>query len=88
MIFEYWYLLNPLNLGLYKNDSTTWTYQNDQLIPLPKPGVVSTINKAPHSSGGSYGANIAYCDGHVAWTPYDSQGHLSPWMVWAPLYDQ
>jgi prepilin-type N-terminal cleavage/methylation domain-containing protein/prepilin-type processing-associated H-X9-DG protein len=87
MVFDWWYLYNPLNLPLYNNDSTDWDISSDWGIPLPKPGVVTTINKAPHSSGGSYGMNVAYCDGHVAWTPYDSNGYL-PANIWAPLFDQ
>jgi prepilin-type processing-associated H-X9-DG protein len=92
MVFEYWYHYGSLNLGLYKNDSTTWTVNSDQAIPLIKPGVVtpySYLDKAPHSSGSSYGANVAFCDGHVAWIPYDSAGHLPATAAfWAPLYDQ
>lgn len=87
MVFELWWNYVPLNLPLYKNDSTTWDCADDLIRPLPGPGVV--LNKAPHSSAGSYGANVAFCDGHVAWVPYNSAGSLPPTAAfWAPLYDQ
>jgi prepilin-type processing-associated H-X9-DG protein/prepilin-type N-terminal cleavage/methylation domain-containing protein len=91
MIFEWWYIISPLNLALYKNDSTTWSIGDDLTFPLLKPGIsnpYSYLNKAPHSSGSSYGANVAYCDGHVAWMLYDSGGHLPQTTTfWTPFYN-
>jgi prepilin-type N-terminal cleavage/methylation domain-containing protein/prepilin-type processing-associated H-X9-DG protein len=88
MVFELWYT-GPANIPLYSNSTDVFSINYDILFPLLKPGTTSPypeFNKAPHSTGGSYGANVAYCDGHVAWTPYGSNG-LLPVGIWPPLFD-
>jgi prepilin-type N-terminal cleavage/methylation domain-containing protein/prepilin-type processing-associated H-X9-DG protein len=89
MVLEVWYT-GPGNLYLYSNDTNNWGVEYDHLAPLPKPDLASSpyaaYNKAPHSGGSSYGANVAYCDGHVEWTRYDSNGYLSL-NIWDPILD-
>lgn len=88
LILDIWYT-GSANLPLYGVSTCVWSVNYDNLMPLLKTGVVSPypdFNKAPHSSGSSYGTNIAYCDGHVEWTPYDSSGHLSL-NIWDPVLD-
>jgi prepilin-type N-terminal cleavage/methylation domain-containing protein/prepilin-type processing-associated H-X9-DG protein len=88
MVFDIWYT-GPANLRIYSADSCGWSVTSDINTPLPGTNVASpyaALNKAPHSSGGSYGGNIAYCDGHVAWTPYEKNGRFSM-NIWDPVFD-
>jgi prepilin-type processing-associated H-X9-DG protein len=86
MVFDIWYR-GTSGLPLYSADTNTWTVQTDINTPLPGSNLstpYAIYNKAPHSSGGSYGGNVAYCDGHVAWTPYGKNGQFSL-NIWDPL---
>jgi prepilin-type N-terminal cleavage/methylation domain-containing protein/prepilin-type processing-associated H-X9-DG protein len=88
MVFDIWYT-DHYSLALYSADTSSWTVNSDILTPLPGTNLstpYAVYNKAPHSSGGSYGGNVAYCDGHVAWTPYGKNGQFSL-NIWDPMLD-
>ncbi|MCC6239682.1 MAG: DUF1559 domain-containing protein [Phycisphaerales bacterium] len=83
LLFEYYYFYPMSKIPLYSVESTEWSKRYDDLFPLGNnpPGVGMAylyVNKAPHSSGSSYGANVAFGDGHVEWVQYDKDGHLPP----------
>jgi len=89
LLFDIYWFNRPANVTLYRNTFTGWCQYYDNLFPLLKPGVVTPynyLNKAPHTSGDSYGANVAFVDGHVDWIPYDQNGHL-PRGIFYPTWD-